>query len=334
VVGRLKRRLRLLGWLMAGGLLSAACDGGAALPPVTTVELSDTTITTGTSVAPTTTASLESLVVQRESGKGYEHVRVSNPKGACIRIVDASDIVISDAEIGPCSGRAIEIIRSENILIEASSIFGSDGGVYALDSTGVMVKGSIFALTGRNPIQFDKVSGEGNGVIDNTITNDLGSPHTEDSISVYSSGGTEESPLLVAGNTILNGGSSPSGSGILVGDNGGQYLEVRDNLLVNPGQVGIGVAGGTDIRVLDNLVFSESHPWSNVGIYVWDQYDSECGRVEVSGNHVEWYNSSGVSHPRFDAGNCGRIIGWDDNNWTADLRSHLENLDESGGLTP
>lgn len=322
----LKRQIGLVCGLLVGALTIAACDGEAE-PPTTTFDRPATSLPANTTLAPATTVSHEPLDIRGETGREYVGLRISNPNGTCIRIVDSTDVVIRDAEIGPCAERAVEIIRSAGVTVEASSIFGSEGGIYALDSRAVLVSGNILALTGRNPVQFDKVTGEGNGVVDNTISNDVASPHTEDSISVYSSGGTEASPLLVVGNTVLNGGSSESGSGILVGDNGGEFVEVRDNLLVNPGQVGIGVAGGSDIRVVDNMVFSESHPWSNVGIYVWDQYDTECERVEVSGNQVEWYNSSGDNHPRFDAGNCGLIVGWEDNDWTADLRSLLDDVE-------
>jgi nitrous oxidase accessory protein NosD len=85
----------------------------------------------------------------------------------------------------------------------------------------------------------------------------------------------------VRGNRLSNGGPSGSGSGIMVGDEGGSHIVVKGNTLTNPGQVGIGVAGGQNIRILDNSVFSASHPWSNIGIYVWNQSGGTCSNVEV-----------------------------------------------------
>ena len=70
--------------------------------------------------------------------------------------------------------------------------------------------------------------------------------------------------------------------GAVLGDGGGGHVIVEGNALVNPGQVGIGVASGTDITVTGNSVYSEALPWSNVGIYVWNQYGSACGNIQIT----------------------------------------------------
>lgn len=262
-------------------------------------------------------------IIRGRSGVVMEDLHLSNPDGDCLRIVGSTNIVVRNVTIGPCGGRAIVIERSSGVVVEAMAIGDSRAGIYALNSSGVVVSESLFNDTGRNPIQFDKVTGPGNAITGNLIINLEGSPSTEDSINVYSSGGTEVSPLIVADNFLRNGGSSRSGSGILVGDNGGTHTVVRGNTLINPGQVGIGVAGGRNIVVVDNLVFSESFPWTNVGIYVWDQYESNCGDIEVTGNVVEWYNGSGDPNRFFDAGNCGQVQGWDDNEPADDLATRM-----------
>jgi parallel beta-helix repeat protein len=228
-------------------------------------------------------------------------------------------VTIRNSVIGPCGGKAIEVRRSTGVRIEYSELLDSDAGIYALDSSSIVISGNTISNAGRNPVQFDKVTGSGNVVSDNEIHNQEGSSETEDSISIYESSGTESSPLVVEGNLISQGGSSRSGSGILVGDNGGSHVVVRGNTLINPGQVGIGVAGGQNISVVDNLVVSEAFPWSNVGIYVWDQYDTGCEGIEVRGNVVEWYNSTGGVNPFWDAGNCGMVAGWDLNDSSDEL---------------
>jgi Right handed beta helix region len=266
------------------------------------------------------------LVIERESARVIEGLVISNPDGDCVTVTRSTDIVIRDSVIGPCAGKAVTIRRSEGIRIEDSDLTDSAAGVYALDSQAVAITGNIFTNAGRNPVQFDKVDGPGNIVSNNEIHNEAGSSDTEDSINIYQSSGTETSPLLVEGNLVFNGGSSGSGSGILVGDNGGANLVVRGNVLINPGQAGIGVAGGRSIRVVDNTVFSESFPWSNVGIYVWDQYRTRCGEIEVSGNVVQWLNRDGAANPWHDAGNCGEIVGWEMNQVSSDLRATLADL--------
>jgi hypothetical protein len=248
---------------------------------------------------------------------------VSNPDGDCIRIRRSTEIVIRNAVIGPCGGRAILIQDSRQVVVETSKLTDTSAGVYALDSSAISVTDNVITNAGRNPIQYDKVTLAGNVVSGNRIINIEGSSHTEDSINIYQSGGTGASPLLVEDNLVFNGGSSLSGSGILVGDNGGSHTIVRGNTLINPGQAGIGVAGGKDISVVDNIVYSESFPWSNVGIYVWDQYETQCTAVEVTDNTIQWLNSQGIVNALYDAGNCGAVSGWDSNQVVSDLEDIL-----------
>jgi hypothetical protein len=222
-------------------------------------------------------------------------------------------VVIKNSTIGPCGSWAVYINESSGVTVQNTTIRtqSSKGGVYGHSSNGVQVVGNNISNSGRNPVQFDKVTGSGNRIEANTISNSA----SEDMISVFKSGGTSGSWLTVAGNTLRdNVGKSSSGSGIMVGDAGGQYILVQGNKLSNPGQAGIGVAGGTNIRVIGNNVSSSQFPWSNVGIYVWNQTGS-CGAVEVRGNSVNWVNSNGQSNPAWEGGGCGTVAGWDDNSW-------------------
>ncbi len=104
----------------------------------------------------------------------------------------------------------------------------------------------------------------------------------------------------------------------MLGDGGGSHQFVEDNVLVDPGQVGIGVASGTSITVRSNLVYSSAVPWSNVGIYVWNQYDSSCGDVEVSGNQVNWTAAGGYENAWWSGGGCGSV-NLSGNNWSASV---------------
>ena len=109
---------------------------------------------------------------------------------------------------------------------------------------------------------------------------------------------------------------------MLLGDGGGSHVLVKDNVLVNPGQVGIGVAGGTDIRIHDNTVLGVRRRSSNVGIYVWSQGVS-CSGIRVQGNTVDFAKASGARSGGFNHGNCGAVGGWGTNRWHADLRFDL-----------
>ncbi len=171
--------------------------------------------------------------------------------------------------------------------------------------------------------QFDKVTGGGNRIGDNLAVNILGKSHPEDVINVYKSSGTAEDPIQIVGNKIRGGGPSDSGGGIMTGDGGGAYIVVKDNILVDPGQYGIAIAGGHHIQILDNKVFAKRRPFTNVGIYVWNQSKAPSHSHSVKGNQVKWLNKAGVENPCWDARNCGPVAGWDANDWHAGLDDRI-----------
>lgn len=243
-----------------------------------------------------------------------ENLSISNPHGPCVRILGSSNVTLRNVSIGPCGDWGVFIDRSSRVTVQQATVRtqSSRGGIYGHSSSAIAVLGNFVSDSGRNPIQFDKVSGSGNRIENNTVA----SSPAEDMISIFKSGGTAGSWLRVAGNTVRdNTGESNSGSGILVGDAGGSFILVERNRLANPGQVGIGIPGGSNIKLLDNIVLSTRQPWSNVGIYVWNQSNSVCSNIEVRGNQVDWINSDGRSNPAYNGGGCGAIAGWNDNGW-------------------
>ncbi|GJE72141.1 hypothetical protein CHKEEEPN_3694 [Methylorubrum podarium] len=153
-------------------------------------------------------------------------------------------------------------------------------------------------------VQFDKVSGAGNGISCNIGENDPGRGVPEDAISLFQSRGEPGEPILVSRNRLVGGGPSQSGGGIMLGDGGGAYLEARDNLLIDPGQYGIAVASGHHMTIAGNVVIARPQPFTNVGISVWNQYAEPCHTVTVSGNSVDWRARTGRANPWWDAKNC------------------------------
>ena len=294
------------------------------------------------------------IAIEGESDILVEGVHVSNANGPCILIRDSDRVVIRNTRIGPCGGDAIEVRdssqvmianatieraatgvnaeRAQDLTITASTFGDVTKGVYALSSEQIIVEGNQFIDAGRNFVQFDKVNGPGSRIAENIGRNNLGSSDAEDFINVYQSSGTSESPIEIIGNVLRDGGPSASGSGIMVGDNGGSFIVVEDNLLINPGQAGIGVASGHDITVARNVVYSDPVAWSNVGIYVWNQYSAECLGITVSENRVQWLHPSTGSSGAWDGGNCGTISGWDTNTWDANLDIDPMWSELAGGL--
>ena len=78
------------------------------------------------------------------------------------------------------------------------------------------------------------------------------------------------------------------------GGGGGGNQICRKNILVSPGQVGIGVAGGDNILVQGNTVIGGQSDVSNVGIYAWNQSNAPGGTITVSNNRVSWTGKDGT----------------------------------------
>lgn len=143
---------------------------------------------------------------------------------------------------------------------------------------------------------------------------------TEDIVSLFQSGGTKDHPFIVEDNHFEGTDwTSSSGSGIALGDATSGYSIARNNTLLNPGQAGIFIAGGTNHSILDNVVYGAQRPGSNVGIYVWNQSEEPCSDNVVRGNQVNWTKADGSDNPGWDGGNCGTIKGWEQNDWNAPI---------------
>lgn len=261
-------------------------------------------------------------------------IRVSNPSGDCIVIKGGSkNVRIEKSEIGPCGGSGVVVNGASDVQISNSYIHdaggnavtaeGSNGvslatsciarvatGLYALSSTAVVVeRNSVLNVQGPMPrgqlVQLDKCSGAGHRIKCNLLENVSGQSNPEDGINLYKSNGTAASPIEVVGNRIRGGGPSESGGGILLGDGGGSFQVARGNIAVNPGQYGIAIASGTNMTLRDNRIFGKSQSFTNIGIYVWNQYLPEpCSQVTVSNNQVTFFNKAGMPNPYWNANNC------------------------------
>ena len=270
--------------------------------------------------------------------------------GRCIVISNEHDVVLENAEIGPCEGPGITVYRSKNVTIQNVTVRNTTGvGIFIKDAQKVIVKGSrfvnnssgVYAVNSKNVtvahntfsnvkgpkprgqfVQFNGVSGESR-ISCNIGRNEPGKSNPEDAISLFKSAGTDQSPILVDHNVIIGGGPSTSGGGIMLGDAGGAHITASDNQVVDPGQYGIAVSGGTDMVIERNVVLAKSQSFTNVGIYVWNQSKGACGDVRVKGNRVNWLNRHGKRNSWWDGGNCGQI-GVDGNDFQTQIPSENE----------
>ena len=245
------------------------------------------------------------LVIDGKVDLTISGLEIVNPKGNGITIRNSKRIRIEGCKIGPCLGEAVNIYACEGVTVSRNRFESVSTGVYALDSRHIEVtRNRCLNVQGPFPrgqlAQFDKVTGEGNRITDNLALNLPGKSNPEDAINVYKSSGTADDPIQVIGNRIRGGGPSGSGGGIMTGDSGGAYIVVKDNLLIDPGQYGIAIAGGHHIQIIDNKVFGRKQPFTNVGIYVWNQSKAPSHDHTVKGNQVRWFNKGGSENPCWD----------------------------------
>lgn len=228
---------------------------------------------------------------------------------------------------------AIMLNACDDVIIRDCK-FSDNQPIYAFKSKNITVaKNDAFDITCAKPrgqfFQANQCLGPIT-IANNTISNTGKNVIVEDFINLYKTQGTKESPCLITANTIYgNHGTSKTGGGIMLGDNGGSWQIARDNLLVNPGQYGIGVAGGAQITVENNRVFGEKSSISNVGIYVWSQKTAPLYDIRVVGNKVDYTNKIGKKNPFWLGDGADKVTSVEGNDFEWDFKDAQDTLPEA-----
>lgn len=284
-----------------------------------------------------TYSDVNDTITQRSAGPLYldgvhdkviTGLNITNAVKHCIRLTNCYNIVIRNCRLSFSKGNGIDLSGCKNITIINCYMESVSTGVYVLESEGINVEhNETKNVTGPFPrgqmVQFNNVNGTGNRVNYNTCENILGKSYPEDAINMYKSNGTPADPIQIIGNRIRGGGPSKTGGGIMLGDNGGSYQVAKDNILVNPGQYGMAISSGNHIQIINNKIFGRQQPFSNVGLYIWNQYKSGCSLNTISGNQVNWTMASGEVNPCWNNGNCGDVAGWATNVCGANIDEDL-----------
>ena len=230
---------------------------------------------------------------------------------------------------------AIQLNQCSNIEIVNCFFDTFMSGVYAVKCTGgINIHCNSFEnIVGPKPrgqiVQFNTCTGGGNRINYNISDHKMSSTmDPEDLINVYASQGLSTDPIQIIGNNLRGGGPSTSGGGIMVGDNNGKHIIVQDNILVDPGQYGIGVPAGEDIIVKNNKVYAKQQSFTNVGIYVGLAGEIAAGypcvgsSITVQGNQVNWTKSTGIKNGWYNCSCCpvGTLSG---NNFNASIGSDI-----------
>ena len=264
--------------------------------------------------APTAYLSLtksEAKAIYDQSNVVIENLRFENIDGIALNIKKSNNIIIKNCFFNKATAEAINIEGSANISVENCLFNGVTTGVYAMESQTIKISNNQFVNVRKDTsggrgqfVQFNEVTGAGNAIENNQGENFYGESNPEDLISFFKSSGTAGSPILVRNNMFRGGGPSASGGGIMTGDYGGGYIVVANNTLLNPGNHGIAVAGGSNISILDNKIFAIQQAFSNNPLYVWAQAGVACSNIIVKGNRANWTNMKGERNYGWNSGNC------------------------------
>jgi len=238
--------------------------------------------------------SLSGVIGQTISGKF-----IGNISGIGIALNNCHDMTITGMKISHTGKYAINLINCYNITITHCEIDSIQSGLYAVSCTGGIVfnYNDVKNIQGPFPqaqmAQFDHCTGAGNSVSYNTCDNVPGYSNPEDIINMWMSTGTAASPIQINGNKIRGGGPSSSGGGIILGDGGGGYQSASNNILVNPGQYGMAIAGGSNSTIENNEIYGKSQSFTNVGLYLWNQYATAAANNSVINNLVNFKYKTG-----------------------------------------
>ncbi len=252
------------------------------------------------------------IVLNKQSNVVIKNLRIITTSGNGIELWNCNNITIENCEI-ESKGNGVNIERGVGITIRNCFFKRNQGGVYAYISQAVVVENcKFFNIQGPVPrgqfVQFNGVTGAGNRISCNYGENILGESNAEDAINLFGSQGTAASPILVENNYIKGGGPSPSGGGIMLGDGSGAYQKASGNVVINPGQYGMAIAGGNDIEVSNNKVYGKKQSFTNVGIYIWNQYASACTNNKILNNHAYWIQYNGYAASFWNGGNCSNSL--------------------------
>jgi hypothetical protein len=249
----------------------------------------------------------------------YVGLHITSDAGPCVRIVGGSHVTVSASEIGPCAGNGVEVSGGDSITIQDSYVHpehpakgccDTGDGVFATGTTNLTLAGNVIAfgeanievgtsshvhVTGNFLLNPQNAGSRGQNfqswgaMSDVTV---LGNYALSSTDAAYKFPEKQEDSInfgftttIVAKGNYVSGGHSASGCGIIA-DEAANSVTFQDNVLVDTGQCGIGIASGTNQLVDGNKILNSTPVagGGNTGLVVWKQYSDPCGPVTLSNN--------------------------------------------------
>lgn len=299
-------------------------DGTHECPiPATRLTPYTTGVSTSSSASSTTKDNGAAGVISYEGKHDFviSNLNIAGGSVPAITLKNCYNVHITNCKLTNSSDVGIYLFNCHNITIDYNYFTNVSTGVYVDHSqAGAIVVDNNQFLNMKGPfprgqfVQFNNVNGAGSSVSHNKGENILGQSYPEDAINIYQSNGTASSPIMVVGNWIRGGGPSASGGGIMLGDQGGSYVYASDNVLVNPGEYGMAIAGGDHNSIVNNQIYGVSQSFTNVGLYVNSIGGYNETNSTVKGNKVKFYNSNNYMNPCWLAPGVNKPDGWDTTN--------------------
>lgn len=265
--------------------------------PVTTKPVTGTTkSTTTTPVVKAPTYKLTAPIAY--VGKSNITINGDSINGGllpCISLIKCTNIHIIHCKLVNSTGYGVFINSCTNILVDSCYIGNVRAGVLAEDCPNGQIRiqyNQMKNMQGPYPhadfIQYGHIEGPNNRIIGNKMENIQGQSNPEDGINLFMCDGSPSDPIQVSNNWIRGGGPSITGAGITIGDGGGSYQTITNNIVVNSGYGGIDFAGGTHITVMNNQIYSSSFPWSGCGLGCSNFSNVPAGNNTMTNNKVNW----------------------------------------------
>ncbi len=254
---------------------------------------------------------------------------------SAISLDECENVIIRNCKFGPMPlTRAIYLNNCKNITIIDCTFENVQSGIRVSTSQGIKfeyndVTNVLGKLKGSEHLgvmaQFINVYGAGNSISYNVCENLPGQSSTEDIINLFNSNGTAQSPIVVKGNWIRGGGPSGSGGGINLGDGFGSYQIAEDNILVDPGQYGVGIAGGHNMTLRNNKIFGKRQSFTNVGVGAcnWYEEQGQSHSITVENNVINYTNKEGTVNIWWFYKNVEPIIGKETNRYDPYLTASI-----------